>query len=88
MSDVVVDPSVTTGPIAGSRKYYRDLDGVAGARVPFRRVNLSNGEHLDLYDTSGQYTDPHAVIDLHAGLFPRPGVVADKRHAVAAGAGR
>jgi phosphomethylpyrimidine synthase len=78
MSDVVVDPSVTTGPIAGSRKYYRDLDGVAGARVPFRRVHLSNGEHLDLYDTSGPYTDPHAAIDLHAGLPSRPGVVRDK----------
>jgi phosphomethylpyrimidine synthase len=78
MTEIVVDPSVTTGPIAGSRKYYRDLDGVAGARVPFRRVNLSNGEHLDLYDTSGPYTDPHAPIDLHKGLPPRPSVVRDK----------
>ena len=71
MSDVVVDPSVTTGPIAGSIKIYRD-------GVPFRRVNLSNGEHLDLYDTSGPYTDAHAMIDLHAGLPSRPGVVRDK----------
>ena len=78
MSDVVVDPSVTTGPIAGSTKAYRDLDGVPGARVPFRRVNLSNGEHLDLYDTSGPYTDDAAVIDLQAGLSPRPGVVRDR----------
>src|SRR4051812_38240180 len=78
MTDVVVDPSVTTGPISGSRKYYRDLDGVAGARVPFRRVNLSNGEYLDLYDTSGPYTDPHPVIDLDSGLPARPGVVADR----------
>jgi phosphomethylpyrimidine synthase len=71
MSHVVVDPSVTTGPIAGSAKIYRD-------GVPFRRVNLSNGEHLDLYDTSGPYTDPDAVIDLHTGLSPRPGVVRDR----------
>jgi phosphomethylpyrimidine synthase len=71
MSDVVVDPSVTIGPIAGSTKVYR-------GGVPFRRVNLSNGEHFDLYDTSGPYTDPHAVIDLHKGLPPRPGVVRDK----------
>src|SRR6201999_4672111 len=69
--------SVTTGPIVGSRKYYRDLDGVPGARVPFRRVHLSDGEHFDLYDTSGPYTDPNAAIDLHAGLPPRPGVVPD-----------
>jgi phosphomethylpyrimidine synthase len=71
MVHVVVDPSVTTGPIAGSTKIYRD-------GVPFRRVNLSNGEHLDLYDTSGPYTDPHAAIDLHTGLPPRPGVMRDK----------
>jgi phosphomethylpyrimidine synthase len=71
MSEVVVDPSVTTGPIAGSSKIY--VDG-----VPFRRVNLSNGEHLDLYDTSGPYTDQNGAIDLHAGLPPRPGVVSDR----------
>src|SRR6478735_1200033 len=78
MTELVVDPSVTAGPIVGSRKYYRDLDGVPGARVPFRRVSLSNGEHLDLYDTSGPYTDPNAAIDLHAGLPPRPSVVRGK----------
>src|SRR6478672_7612012 len=78
MTEIVADPSVNTRPIAGSRKYYRDLEGVPGARVPFRRVNLSNGEHLDLYDTSGPYTDPYAVIDLHAGLPRRPGVVANR----------
>src|SRR3954463_10285721 len=71
LSDVSASVSVTTGPIAGSTKIYRD-------GVPFRRVNLSNGEHLDLYDTSGPYTDPDAVIDLTKGLPPRPGVVRDK----------
>jgi phosphomethylpyrimidine synthase len=73
------DPvSVTTGPIAGSRKVYRELVEVPGARVPLRRVELSNGEHFDLYDTSGPYTDEAAVIDLTAGLPPRPGVVGDR----------
>jgi phosphomethylpyrimidine synthase len=71
MNEIVVDPSVTTGPIAGSSKIY--VDG-----VPFRRANLSNCEHLDLYDTSGPYTDPHALIDLHKGLPPRPSVVRDR----------
>ena len=28
------DPSVTTGPVVGSRKSYPDLDGLASARVP------------------------------------------------------
>ena len=46
------------GPITGSTKAYRQLPD--GAKVPFRRVNLSNGEHLDLYDTSGPYTDQPA----------------------------
>ncbi|TVY02479.1 phosphomethylpyrimidine synthase ThiC [Mycolicibacterium porcinum] len=70
-----VDASVTTGPITGSTKVYRDIDGM---RVPFRRVNLTNGEHIDLYDTSGPYTDDDAVIDLTAGLPPRPNVIRDR----------
>lgn len=73
----VVDPvSVTTGVITGSTKNYRELPD--GGRVPSRRVNLTNGEHLDLYDTSGPYTDPSAVIDLSAGLPPRPGVTKER----------
>jgi len=67
--DSAVRPTVTTGPIQGSSKVYRD---VAGARVPFRRVHLTNSEYLDLYDTSGPYTDADAVIDLDAGLTRRP----------------
>lgn len=56
------------GPIAGSTKHYEQVPGVPGMRVPWRRVNLSNGEHLDLYDTSGPYTDEEAVLDLEVGL--------------------
>ncbi len=65
LDDRSVRPSVTTGPITGSRKVYRDVDGI---RVPFRRVELTGGEHLDLYDTSGPYTDDDAVVDVHSGL--------------------
>lgn len=61
---------VTTGPIQGSTKIYRN-------GVPFRRVNLTNGEHLDLYDTSGPYTDGSAAIDLETGL-PRRQVTRDR----------
>ncbi|MGB3303650.1 MAG: phosphomethylpyrimidine synthase ThiC [Gordonia sp. (in: high G+C Gram-positive bacteria)] len=57
--------TVTCGPIQGSTKHYLDVDGMA---VPQRRVNLTNGDHLDLYDTSGPYTDNSATIDLDAGL--------------------
>ncbi|MBJ7467042.1 MAG: phosphomethylpyrimidine synthase ThiC, partial [Mycolicibacterium sp.] len=69
---VVVNPTVTTGPIAGSSKFY------SPAGVPSRRVHLSTGEHFDLYDTSGPYTDEHATIDLEKGLPPRAGIVSDR----------
>ncbi|MGQ0715983.1 MAG: phosphomethylpyrimidine synthase ThiC [Pseudonocardiales bacterium] len=64
--DRTIEPAVTTGPITGSRKIYREVG--AGLRVPARRVDLTNGEHFDLYDTSGPYTDPELAIDVHSGL--------------------
>ncbi|WP_309663027.1 phosphomethylpyrimidine synthase ThiC, partial [Sphingomonas sp.] len=57
---------VTTGPIRGSRKIF-----VGPNRVAMRAVDLepSSGEPpLNLYDTSGPYTDPQARIDILAGL--------------------
>ncbi|MFI5393746.1 MAG: phosphomethylpyrimidine synthase ThiC, partial [Myxococcota bacterium] len=66
LADRSVQPNVTTGPIQGSHKFY--LEGPDDIRVPVRRVDLTNGEHFDLYDTTGPYTDPNAAIDLHAGL--------------------
>ncbi|TDU88985.1 phosphomethylpyrimidine synthase [Kribbella voronezhensis] len=60
-----VRPTVTTGPISGSEKIHRGELG-----VPARRVHLTNGEHFDLYDTSGPYTDAKAQIDVQAGLPP------------------
>ncbi|UVS76755.1 phosphomethylpyrimidine synthase ThiC [Actinokineospora sp. UTMC 2448] len=65
LDDRSVRPAVTTGPIEGSHKRYTEVDGL---RVPVRRVELTNGEHLDLYDTSGPYTDADAHIDVHSGL--------------------
>jgi phosphomethylpyrimidine synthase len=59
-------PSVTTGPIRGSRKIRVGPLGVA-----MRAVDLepSSGEPpVVLYDTSGPYTDPAASIDIAAGL--------------------
>ena len=47
--------------------------------MPFRRVHLSNGEHLDLYDTSGPVHRPDAVHrPTTTGLPPRPGAVRDR----------
>jgi phosphomethylpyrimidine synthase len=59
--------SITTGPIRGSHKHHHTVDGMS---VPFRRVELSNGEHLDLYDTSGPYTADTPHTDLDGGLPP------------------
>ncbi|WP_051174231.1 phosphomethylpyrimidine synthase ThiC [Amycolatopsis orientalis] len=61
-----ITPTVTTGPITGSRKVYHQTE--SGLRVPARRIDLSNGEHFDVYDTSGPYTDTDAEIDVHSGL--------------------
>jgi phosphomethylpyrimidine synthase len=62
--------SVTTGPIAGSRKVYAALKGDAGIRIPFREVALSdpNEAPVRVYDPSGPYTESNAIIDVAAGL--------------------
>ncbi|MDE2302453.1 MAG: phosphomethylpyrimidine synthase ThiC [Sphingomonadales bacterium] len=60
---------VTTGPIRGSRKIH-----VGPHRVAMREITLepSAGEPpLRVYDPSGPYTDPEAVIDISAGLPER-----------------
>ena len=66
--------SVATGAIPGSRKIY--VPGVIhpDLRVPFREVALhptANEPPVTIYDPSGPYTDPDAVIDIEKGL-PRP----------------
>jgi phosphomethylpyrimidine synthase len=66
LHDRTIKPAVTTGPITGSRKVYREAGD--GLQVPVRRVDLTNGAHFDLYDTSGPYTDPEVTLDLHSGL--------------------
>ncbi len=57
---------VTTGPIRGSRKIH-----VGPLKVAMRAIDLepSCGEApVQVYDTSGPYTDPEALIDISAGL--------------------
>jgi phosphomethylpyrimidine synthase len=59
-------PKVTTGPIRGSRKIHVGPLGVA-----MRAIDLepSSGEApLNVYDTSGPYTDPAVQIDIAKGL--------------------
>jgi len=57
---------VTTGPIRGSKKIHVGLLGVA-----MREISLEPGSGeapVRVYDTSGPYTDPDALIDIQAGL--------------------
>ena len=65
--------TVTTGPITGSHKIYSAPDGHPEIVVPFRQIVLdpsANEPPLNLYDTSGPYTETGVVIDLGAGLPP------------------
>jgi phosphomethylpyrimidine synthase len=73
-SKVAARPSsVTTGPIAGSRKIFTSPEGRPDILVPFREIALhptANEPPYRAYDTSGPYTDPAITIDLEAGLSP------------------
>jgi len=60
-----------------SRKVYVSGDLFLDIRVPMREIALSptrvgniqeENPALRVYDTSGPYTDPEAIIDIHAGL--------------------
>ncbi|MEX2035653.1 MAG: phosphomethylpyrimidine synthase ThiC, partial [Xanthobacteraceae bacterium] len=67
----LVTPKVTTGPLAGSRKIYATPETAPDLKVPLREIALdaSSGEPpLPLYDPSGPYTDPAAIIDVEKGL--------------------
>jgi len=58
-----------TSAFPNSQKIF--VDGPQGVRVPMREVSRSKGEApVRLYDTSGPYTDPDLVTDVHAGLAP------------------
>ncbi|MBS7697542.1 MULTISPECIES: phosphomethylpyrimidine synthase ThiC [unclassified Chelatococcus] len=63
--------AVTTGAVAGSAKVYSSPQGHPGIRVPFREIALDPASceaPFRVYDTSGPFTDPEAVIDLNSGI--------------------
>ena len=62
--------TVTTGPIAGSRKVYAAPGPRADIRVPFREIALSDPSEapVRVYDPSGPYTESNPAIDLAEGL--------------------
>ncbi|QJB68695.1 phosphomethylpyrimidine synthase ThiC [Parasphingorhabdus halotolerans] len=60
---------VTTGPIRGSKKVHVAAHSGSGIRVAMREIHLEGGEApVRVYDTSGPYTDPEALIDITTGL--------------------
>ncbi|KZK28717.1 phosphomethylpyrimidine synthase ThiC [Delftia acidovorans] len=58
-------------PFPASTKSYLQGSLHAGLSVPVRDIQLTNGEQVSVYDTSGPYTDPAVAIDVRSGL---PGV--------------
>ncbi|MGB3069074.1 MAG: phosphomethylpyrimidine synthase ThiC [Ottowia sp.] len=71
--------TLTREPFPASSKSF--IEGSrADIRVPVRDVRLTNGEVVSLYDTSGPYTDPQAVIDVRRGLptAAREGWIAER----------
>jgi len=62
--------ALTCEPFPASKKVYTAGNQYPDLRVPMREVTLTNGEAIPLYDTSGPYSDPQAVIDVRRGLAP------------------
>ncbi|CAB5714489.1 Phosphomethylpyrimidine synthase [Delftia tsuruhatensis] len=58
-------------PFPSSTKSYLQGALHSDLRVPVRDIQLTNGEQVSVYDTSGPYTDPSVAIDVRSGL---PGV--------------
>jgi phosphomethylpyrimidine synthase len=62
-----LDETTTGTAFPGSRKTY--LQGSRpDLRVPMREVQLTTGDSVVLYDTSGPYTDPSLRTDIRLGL--------------------
>ncbi len=63
-------PQVTTGPLPASKKIYTTPEADPKIKVPFREIELTDPEQpsVQVYDTSGVYTDPNQQVDLEKGL--------------------
>ncbi len=70
--------SISYKPLPGSTKIYKQGTINADIQVPFRQIQLSPtidmkgkktlNEALEVYDTSGPYTDPNVKVDITRGL--------------------
>ena len=55
-------------PQNASEKVYVSGELYPDVRVGMRRVNLTNGEHVDMYDTTGVYTEADFRADTTRGI--------------------
>jgi phosphomethylpyrimidine synthase len=62
--------SVTTGPLPASKKVYTSPEAFPDLKVPTRQITLSDKLEppVNVYDTSGPYTDETLQLDLDKGL--------------------
>lgn len=66
----IAPDAITREPLPASEKVYVRSTNMPQVRVPMRKINLTDGTHITLYDTSGVYTDPAVEVDVHKGLAP------------------
>lgn len=57
-----IDPSLTV-PLSGSKKIYLSGTQYPDLRIPMREIYLKNNKTLQVYDTSGPYTDAKTPAD-------------------------
>ncbi|WP_019223738.1 phosphomethylpyrimidine synthase ThiC [Bartonella rattaustraliani] len=64
-------PSISSSPLPASQKIYQQSPVFSDVRVPLREISLTNSSNekpLNVYDTSGPYTDQNTTIDITKGL--------------------
>ena len=64
------ESSITRTPLPNSSKGFTQGTIHPQIAVPYRQVSMTNGKSINLYDTSGPYTDPCVEINLEQGLAP------------------
>jgi phosphomethylpyrimidine synthase len=62
--------SLTISPKAKASSHKIYADGPDGMRVPARQIHLTDGTSFQVYDTSGQHSDPGIRVDVRNGLEP------------------
>lgn len=67
----LADAEITTGSLPASTKLYVQHPTRPDIKVAMRKIDLEGGEpSVNVYDTSGPYTDNTAEIDIYKGLAP------------------